>query len=370
MKSFLTRLTVELISNMFNDYQSDNYDYYRFGEAGIHQKNDPSLKDVFKNFLKKKGYFYVHDVLTETSKKFVQFDEHISKFQSLYDLLEDESSKNLLIKVIAYHILGYKKLKLPLNTPFFWNKIDEIETKYTDKTDYIPIKFGNWKLWKIDLLPLGFPIKVYHRPSGIFCHFVIKHYQYADLIKVVPGDVVIDAGSCYGETALHFAFQAGAEGRVFSFDFEPNNIEIFYRNLHLNPELEQRIFLEQHPLWQESGKKLSFISNGPGSWLEEKPTEIEHIVTTICIDDFVERMQFQKVDFIKMDIEGAELYALKGAIKTLKRFTPKLAISLYHRVDDFKEIPEFLKSLGINYKFYFGHFTIHAEESVLFCSVN
>ena len=69
-----------------------------------------------------------------------------------------------------------------------------------------------------------------------------------------------------------------------------------------------------------------------------------------------------------MDIEGSELNALRGAEKTIKKFRPKLAISLYHRQDDFITIPEYLNNLNVGYNFYLDHFTIHHEETVLFAS--
>ena len=69
-----------------------------------------------------------------------------------------------------------------------------------------------------------------------------------------------------------------------------------------------------------------------------------------------------------MDIEGAETDALKGAENTLRKFKPRLAICLYHKPLDFKVIPEYLNSLNIGYKFYFNHYTMHTEESVLFCT--
>jgi hypothetical protein len=71
-------------------------------------------------------------------------------------------------------------------------------------------------------------------------------------------------------------------------------------------------------------------------------------------------------DFIKMDIEGAELETLKGAEQTIRRFRPKLAICLYHRPEDFVTIPRFLDRVLPQYQFAIGHFTIHAEETVLY----
>jgi hypothetical protein len=87
---------------------------------------------------------------------------------------------------------------------------------------------------------------------------------------------------------------------------------------------------------------------------------------TLTIDDLAEQRNLQKVDFIKMDIEGTELQALRGAVQTVQRYKPKLAISVYHRLADFYEIPEYLDSLSLGYRFFLRHYTIHAEETVLF----
>ena len=67
-----------------------------------------------------------------------------------------------------------------------------------------------------------------------------------------------------------------------------------------------------------------------------------------------------------MDIEGAEMHALQGASNTIKQFKPKLAICVYHDLSDFWTVPQFVRSLGLDYEFYFGHYTPHAEESVVF----
>jgi hypothetical protein len=53
-----------------------------------------------------------------------------------------------------------------------------------------------------------------------------------------------------------------------------------------------------------------------------------------------------------MDIEGAEMAALKGAIKTIKRDKPVLAISAYHKPDDLIMIPRYIKSLDAGYNLY------------------
>ena len=58
------------------------------------------------------------------------------------------------------------------------------------------------------------------------------------------------------------------------------------------------------------------------------------------------------ISFIKMDVEGAELNALKGAIKTLERCKPILALSAYHKKEDLITLPQFIKNIYGDCKFY------------------
>ena len=89
-------------------------------------------------------------------------------------------------------------------------------------------------------------------------------------------------------------------------------------------------------------------------------------VAARTIDSIFHQFGLDAVDYLKMDIEGAELKALQGAEGTIRAFRPRLAISIYHREDDFIEIPRYLNGLGLGYEFYLDHFTIYGEETVLF----
>ena len=90
---------------------------------------------------------------------------------------------------------------------------------------------------------------------------------------------------------------------------------------------------------------------------------------TDSIDNLVDTNGLRRVDFVKMDIEGAEMDALIGGERTIRSHRPRLAISVYHSLQDFVRIPKWIDSLGLGYKFYLDHFTIHLEESVLFARV-
>ncbi|STQ87043.1 FkbM family methyltransferase [Helicobacter muridarum] len=67
-----------------------------------------------------------------------------------------------------------------------------------------------------------------------------------------------------------------------------------------------------------------------------------------------------------MDIEGAELEALKGAENTIKKYKPKLALSIYHRREDMLSIPKYLQSLNCGYRFYLRNFWWFSVDIVLY----
>jgi FkbM family methyltransferase len=261
---------------------------------------------------------------------------------------------------------------LPLNTPDYWQRLDALERK-ADTTDPVNPRFLGWILGRYDLADEGYPIHIYARASAVLNQFLLQQYRCITanhVIEVGPGETVIDAGGCYGDTALYFACKAGESGQVFSFEFMPDNIDVFQRNMALNPNLSSRIELLHNPLWSRSAEKLFVEGSGPGAYITPCPKDPAATqVETLSIDDLVQRQQLARVGFIKMDIEGAELEALKGAGATIRRYRPKLAISVYHQLHDFWTIPQWIDSLRLDYRFYLRHFTVHAEETVLFAEV-
>lgn len=71
---------------------------------------------------------------------------------------------------------------------------------------------------------------------------------------------------------------------------------------------------------------------------------------------------------ISMDIEGSELDALKGAEQTIKTFVPDLAVCVYHSPSHLWEIPHYLNSLGVGYRFYLRNYTSFISETVLYAT--
>ncbi len=304
------------------------------------------------------------------SKKMIQ-QKTIKDLSLIYHSLCDSYSKSIFLNIIAFKILGFRKVKLPLNSQSYWDKRNYI-SKMEQSDNFIAANFRGLNLFLFDLTPLNFSIKMYSMVGGILVIFGLQQYSYNidnTTIEAKNGDYVIDAGGCWGDTALYFSEKVGVNGKVYTFEFIPSNIDIMLQSFHLNPTLKNRIHIIQNPLWSDSDIPCSYIDRGPPSkiLIGEEYDDRSETIKTISIDDAVLRNNIPKVDFIKMDIEGAELFALKGALKTIQKFRPKLAISVYHNGwNDFINIPIFLNSLNLGYRFYFDHFTIHNEESVLF----
>jgi FkbM family methyltransferase len=291
---------------------------------------------------------------------------HGPRMQLLYDLFADPADRELLARVLAYRVLGRRKVELPLTA----HRLRELtERAYSARTVERTAALGvnDWYADDYDLEALGYPVRLRAFVQTVVCTFELEQYRCpgALSVEVRPGDVVIDGGGYYGDSALYFSHRAGPEGRVLTFEFEPGSLELLEHNLGLNPELASRIDVIRAALWDRSGEQVSFHTQGPGTLIAAGGAGS---TSTESIDALVRRGAIGRVDFIKLDIEGSELSALRGADSTLRRFRPRLAIAAYHRPDDLVTIPEYLDSLGVGYRFRLGHFTIHREETVLFAA--
>ena len=293
---------------------------------------------------------------------------NLKGLEETYNNLTDEYSREMMLRVIVYNLFPDVKLRFPLYYSEDFEYFSEYEKMRIGDEEKV-VWFGQDVLKKYDLSDIGFNLKMWYSVGGIFIDFIREQYAYRDIVRVEPGDYVIDAGGCYGDTALYFAAKAGENGRVFSFEFLPENIEIFQENMQMNPDYAENIVLINKPVGKVSGERIFSIPNGPGSSISEQWDSSAAEYHTVSIDDYVMQNAVEKIDFIKMDIEGSEAAALMGSEKTIKKFKPKLAICVYHKKDDLWTLPQLIKSLVPEYQFYLNHHTISGIETVLYCRV-
>lgn len=166
-------------------------------------------------------------------------------------------------------------------------------------------------------------------------YFIIKDLnRYEKFYKVSTNDVILDAGANEGILSLIYANKVGPMGLIYSFEPDSKNRTLFSRNVSLNDDI-RNIHLSKKGLWEHTGK-LNFYESGTvsSSILYEGPNAVKSSIDVISIDDFVLELNIKKLDFIKMDIEGAEVEAIRGAKDTIKSLKPNFAIASYHLVNN------------------------------------
>lgn len=292
--------------------------------------------------------------------------EHLQEYAQVCELLADTTSKKLFEELLTYRVLGPEHVKLSTATPEYWTKRRAADAAKRHGGEH---QVGQWTLHKCEVPGQAGPIRLFLHPFGLATTFGMEHYALRReevTIAASHGDVVLDAGGCWGDTALYFADKVGEAGRVACFEFDEGNLPLLRGNLALNPALAARIDIVEHPVWSSSGDSIQYTASGPSTHVRSATGPLR--ATTVTIDDWVASQGIAKVDFIKMDIEGAELEALRGAAGTLRRCRPRLAISLYHAREDFFRIPLYLAGLDLGYRFHLHHVTVHLMETVLFAT--
>ncbi len=174
--------------------------------------------------------------------------------------------------------------------------------------------------------------------------------------RVQPGDVVVDAGAHLGVFS-RLALSRGAK-LVVAFEPEPVNATCFEKTFA--GEIAQgRVRLLRQALWSQR-TTLRFRTNPRNTAAGSVSASGETEVPAITLDEALEQIRAPKVDFIKMDIEGSEREALAGAVDTLRRFGPKLAICIYHRPDDPEVLPALVLRANPDYQLIYGAAQIYA----------
>ena len=183
---------------------------------------------------------------------------------------------------------------------------------------------------------------------------VCPEYQHPAVLPA-PGDIVLDAGLFDSTVLRRFALAVGSQGHCYGFEPEPNNLAFVRKTIQQfgNPG---NITLVDKGLFSCRGH-MYISAQGPSGVLQPIACGDSSPCVVIDVDSFVEEYSLPRVDLIKMDIEGAEMDALRGAVKSIQRWKPKLHICAYHHIHDVIDIPVFIKQIVPSYSFYF---TAHA----------
>lgn len=173
-------------------------------------------------------------------------------------------------------------------------------------------------------------------------------------------EVFVDVGGFDGFTSLKFC-EWSQENYSKIYVFEP--IEKLIYRCKKNLKDVQRCELIGKGLWNTS-TVLKFVSDEYNSKIVT--ANDSNKTASIPVTTLDEELKGERVTFIKMDIEGSELMALKGAENIIRSQKPKLALSIYHKPEDLWEIPMLLLEYNPKYKFYIRHYSLSWWDTVLY----
>lgn len=195
--------------------------------------------------------------------------------------------------------------------------------------------------------------------ATIFRGIVVSQQYFNELTKSEYEPFYIDAGAFDGDTMVSFIeFTKNRFGRAIFFEPDINcYVKLENRKKQFMDDVAEKIELKNEALYSRNEKVYFDYSQGDSSNRISDNNTSDNGIQAVTVDQF----NFETVSFIKMDIEGSELSALKGAEETIKRDRPKLAICIYHEIQDFIEIMEYLLSLNLGYRFYLRH---HGSQAV------
>lgn len=343
------------------------------------------------------------------------------KMRFIYDLLEDDLSKNIFERKIRWMLGGKDETADLLYKTYSNSRIIDLERTYGKNIRYavagagkcgeqtyralthagfqvacfldndakkqgkkifgIPIiSFADLRLMKEDiivildnirlqnmfyheLMEMGYsPNKIYLSLQNIVRTAFGNIYYDLPQLRHQKDEVFLDCGGFDGESTREFIKWCGGEYEEI-YVIEPMDEGIALSNFNLADAAH--ITLVQCALGSQDGEACFAQSYGgiKGSRLGTGGDNI-FSVPLRSIDSI---LKGGKATFIKMDIEGAELSALQGAENTLRKHRPKLAISLYHKNEDIIEIPIWIKSVVPDYKFYIRHYSNKRWDLVLYC---
>ena len=245
-------------------------------------------------------------ILYKLRTRYLKYDEikyknnirqNEEKYKELYNLLSDERSKRTLMCVLRFRVDG--------NYETLHSESDYTHNQYFDK----------------------------------------------DIMKFSDAEVFADCGGFVGDTTSLFISRVHDFSKIYI--YEPNPI-----NHQKATQLLTR---------QEAGKIDKIIIRKAGVGIETISSKISlsgagsHVsrdgdcdIQIVSLDEDIQ----EPITFIKMDVEGFELDALKGARNHILAEKPKLAICVYHKPDDLWEIPEYILSLNPEYKLYLRQYMI------------
>ncbi len=191
-----------------------------------------------------------------------------------------------------------------------------------------------------------------------------QQYFEKNIINFSQDEVFVDGG-CYDfSTSLELMKRCKVK-KIYAFEPDEENIGKIKQQMGRNTNCD--VVLIKKGLWDKTDTLIFSATGDMESCIIEENGLLESNndvvkVQVTAMDEVIK----DRVSFIKMDIEGAELRALRGAKYLIQKYKPKLAISIYHKPEDIIDIPNYIVDLVPEYKFYIRQYSYGYCETVLY----
>lgn len=297
------------------------------------------------------------------------------EFYSLIKKLELMSKEEIFLNIKNRYLALNEELRNNietfLNSFSFWGKLEYLNNDFTEiknvtellnnnLTDLV-ILYQNLKDYKSKKILLAI-LRNYYYYDFTMLHEVIdtcyKHYFDLDLIKTTKDTVYVDVGSYIGDSIDDFLDSYMEEyKKIYCYEVTDTSIATLKDKFVFNKD----IIIKPKALYDKKTTLTLNTSNVDNS--ANIVTETAGNIEAVSLDLDIK----EKIDIIKMDIEGAEEKALEGAKKHIKNDSPTLLISIYHGFEDLIKLPKLIKNINKNYDFYLRYYggNIFPTEIVL-----
>lgn len=161
------------------------------------------------------------------------------------------------------------------------------------------------------------------------------------------GDIILDCGAYVGCFSIIASKLVGEKGKVISFEPDATSYRKLLANIELN-KIKNIVAINKGLMSKEGQEKFYARTSRGSSFVFENEFQKTKNIDVTTIDTIVKEFDLKKIDFIKMDVEGAELFVLEGAKKTLQNLKPNLAIGTYHILNEKttdSDVEKFLQKL-------------------------
>tara|TARA_E500000178_G_C17013307_1_gene751598 strand:- start:1062 stop:2090 length:1029 start_codon:yes stop_codon:yes gene_type:complete len=305
-----------------------------------------------------------------SSKRF--FENIDNKFKKKIKIYDSEATKTNFLKKKIFKSIDYKEAFIFICSMYF----DKIKMRYKkhknnflhcnlfeivrDKKNILLLKkiylALKSKKSKDELLNYYFSLLNGRKKSNL--NQLKNIYFLKKKIKLEYNSYAVDAGAYVGEISKKI--NKIYKTKVLAFEPNKENFKILNKKKSKNIQCFNLALSKKNTFLELTNSKDS--SNVLGFKSKEKDMRTK--VQAVKLDKFLN----YNIQFLKIDVEGAEIQLLEGAKKVLKKFKPNLAISVYHKHNDILEIYRFIESLRVfkKHKLHFKHYGKNYTDTILY----